>query len=329
MALTGTDLLLVGRGAVNYKATAADLATFVLSDGTIGLGLNITGRIVKVSIPVASTPPAVGALAAQAVDGSLYWDDNLGQLFIRYANSGGAGGPVWVAAAPPGGGGAAGVTSVGVTTPITNSGTATAPVIAISTATTTARGAVQLATAADAATGTDASKVLTPAFAVPKTPADMTGALYLPGGNDGARPAAATGLLRYNSQGGTPVDLEYYDGAAWTQLATGAGGTLFAFATFGLPAANTYTILRSANIASITVVNSGDLANICARVTFTNPAPDANYSVIATAAETKGSSAVYAPFSTPNTGPNTTTGFDILLFSTAVYQGPFSVAVII
>ena len=322
MALTGTDLLLVGRGAVNYKATAADLATFVLSDGTIGLGLNITGRIVKVSIPVASTPPAVGALAAQAVDGSLYWDDNLGQLFIRYANSSGAGGPVWVAAAPPGGGGAAGVTSVGVTTPITNSGTATAPVIAISTATTTARGAVQLATAADAATGTDASKVLTPATGVPKTPADMTGALYLPGGNDGARPAAATGLLRYNSQGGTPVDLEYYDGAAWTQLATGGGGTLFAFATFDAG----FTVLKSANFASITVNTSapGPYPNLYT-ATFTNSPPDANYAVLVTAK---------TPTVIGNYFTTTTSGFQMTF--QAIGAGtitntttPFSVAVII
>jgi hypothetical protein len=325
MALTGTDLLLIGRGAVNYKATAADLATFVLSDGTIGLGLNITGRIVKVSIPVASVPPAVGALAAQAVDGSLYWDDNLGQLFIRYANSGGAGGPVWVAAAPPAaGGGGGGVTSLAVTAPITNTGTATAPIIGIapattaaagslsgadktkidalpstivasvtgstpiviagtaanpdvtiSTATTGARGAVQLATAAEAATGTDASKVLTPAFAVPKTPADMTGALYLPGGNDGARPAAATGLLRYNSQGGTPVDLEYYDGAAWTQLATGGGGgTLFAWARTN----STPGLIASGNISAVAFGGGG------LTFTFTNPAPNANYAVLLTSA---------------------------------------------
>jgi hypothetical protein len=52
--------------------------------GTAGLGINITGSILKVSIPTVATPPAAGALAAQAIDGSLYWDKELGSLFIRY-----------------------------------------------------------------------------------------------------------------------------------------------------------------------------------------------------------------------------------------------------
>jgi hypothetical protein len=75
----------------------------------------------------------VGALAAEAINGSLYWDDNLGQLFIRYANTGGAGGPVWVAAAPPGGGGggAGTVTSVSGTAPIAVATGTTTPVISL------------------------------------------------------------------------------------------------------------------------------------------------------------------------------------------------------
>jgi hypothetical protein len=103
----------------------------------------------------------------------------------------------------------------------------------------------------------------------------MTGALYLPGGNDGARPAAATGLLRYNSQGGTPVDLEYYDGAAWTQLATGGGGgTLFAWARTN----STPGLIASGNISAVAFGGGG------LTFTFTNPAPNANYAVLLTSA---------------------------------------------
>ena len=52
----------------------------------------------------------------------------------------------------------------------------------------------------------------------------MTGAALIPGGNDGARPTTpVTGMLRYNNQGGTPVVMEYYDGAAWSVF--GGGGS--------------------------------------------------------------------------------------------------------
>ena len=81
---------------------------------TAGLGINITGNVVKVSIPTASTPPTPGAGVTGAVVGSMYWDDTLNQLFIYYSNGGT---PVWVQAAPSatGGGGTGSVTSVGIT----------------------------------------------------------------------------------------------------------------------------------------------------------------------------------------------------------------------
>lgn len=115
--INNTDLFLISSGGVNYKVTAADVAAYAGAGATFGLGLNLTGGIVKVSLPVASTPPTAGALAAQAIDGSLYWDDNLTQLFIRYNNGGS---PVWVAAAPSAGGG--GTTYTG-TLPIDVTGT--------------------------------------------------------------------------------------------------------------------------------------------------------------------------------------------------------------
>jgi hypothetical protein len=66
----------------------------------LGLGLALNGGFIKLSMPVAVTPPATGTAQAQATDGSMYWDSNLGQLFVRY-NDGTT--TQWVAAAPPGG----------------------------------------------------------------------------------------------------------------------------------------------------------------------------------------------------------------------------------
>ena len=64
---------------------------------TAGLGVNITGSIVKVSIPQLTAPPVAGAGAAEAIDGSLYWDSILGAMYIRYNNGGS---PTWVQAVP-------------------------------------------------------------------------------------------------------------------------------------------------------------------------------------------------------------------------------------
>lgn len=49
-----------------------------------GLGLALNGGAVKVSIPTVSPSPVVGTGALQAMPGSLYWDDTLGELFIYY-----------------------------------------------------------------------------------------------------------------------------------------------------------------------------------------------------------------------------------------------------
>lgn len=51
---------------------------------TFGLGLNVTGTLVKVSIDTADTPPTAGALIGEAIDGSMYWDNEYGAFFIRY-----------------------------------------------------------------------------------------------------------------------------------------------------------------------------------------------------------------------------------------------------
>jgi hypothetical protein len=51
---------------------------------TIGLGLTVSGVSIKVSVPIQFGPPDPGSASDEAVNGSLYWDDNLGLMFIRY-----------------------------------------------------------------------------------------------------------------------------------------------------------------------------------------------------------------------------------------------------
>ena len=96
-----------------------------------GLGLVISGSSVKVSIPVQFGPPAPGTLPAESVDGSLYWDNNLGLLFIRY-NDGTS--TQWVQVVPSGGGGGGGtgtVTNVSGTAPIVVASGSTTPVVSL------------------------------------------------------------------------------------------------------------------------------------------------------------------------------------------------------
>lgn len=81
---------------------------------TIGLGLAISGTAIKVSIPIQFGPPAAGTLPGEAIDGSMYWDDNLGLLFIYY-NDGTSSQWVQVTPSGGGGGGTGTVTSVGIT----------------------------------------------------------------------------------------------------------------------------------------------------------------------------------------------------------------------
>ena len=83
-----------------------------------GLGLVTSGTALKVSISQLTAPPAAGTGTTQSVDGSLYWDKNLGILFIRY-NDGTT--TQWVQAAPAAGSG--GVTGLASGTGISLSGT--------------------------------------------------------------------------------------------------------------------------------------------------------------------------------------------------------------
>ena len=89
--------------------TLSWVSTFV---STAGLGTNISGNVIKVSIPTVSPAPAIGTSPSQAIDGSLYWDSSLGALFVRY-NDGVT--SQWVQATPTGGGGGGGDIPSGVT----------------------------------------------------------------------------------------------------------------------------------------------------------------------------------------------------------------------
>jgi hypothetical protein len=163
------------------------------------------------------------------------------------------------------------VTNVTGTLPITVATGTTTPVIAINAATTAATGSVQLATAAEAITGTNALKALTPATGVPKNAATMTGAALIPGGNDAARPTPTpvTGMLRYNNQAGTPAVMEFYDGAAWSGVGTPPGGRLWAWVAYN---GVTSSIRASSNCSSVTVV-----ATAAYRLNFATNAPSADY----------------------------------------------------
>jgi len=170
-------------GMFRYNSQAGTPVSIEYYDGaawspvgsTAGLGLVLDASALKVSLPVASTPPTVGGAAAQAVNGSIYWDDTLGQLFIRYINGGT---PVWVAAAPPGGG-----------------------------------SSLTAATLVQAAAGTLNTVFSSPQTSVPKDASGMTGAAILPAGTSAQQPATpVAGMTRLNTDTKT---LEFYDGTAW------------------------------------------------------------------------------------------------------------------
>lgn len=72
----------------------------------LGFGLATNGGFAKVSITAQTNAPAAGTGQAQAMDGSMYWDDTLGAMFIRYNNGGS---PAWVQTTSSGGGGGLGI----------------------------------------------------------------------------------------------------------------------------------------------------------------------------------------------------------------------------
>jgi len=198
------------------------------------LSLNADGTVTLPVFTGAAAPPLFQA-------GTLWFDTAGPTLLVRNP-----GNTAWVSA---GGGGGGTVTGVTATAPLVSSGGA-APNLTINAATTGALGAVQIgtnidvttgtisiknasatdkgvieiATLAEAATGTDATRALTPSTGVPKDAATMTGAAILPSGTDAQRAAIATpvvGMTRFNT---TSNYEEVYTGVAggWQKLAYAA-----------------------------------------------------------------------------------------------------------
>lgn len=163
--------------------------------------------------------------------------------------------------------GAGAVTSVTGTLPIVSSGGFT-PDISINAATTALFGSVQLADAAASQGGTSPTLVSTPAFSVPKDAAGMGGAALIPGGNNAARPAGVTGMMRYNNQA-APAVMEYYNGAAWSGFGGGAGGNVQAYVNYNGVG---QSIRRSGNVSSVTYNAVGNYT-----VNFATVFPTADY----------------------------------------------------
>jgi hypothetical protein len=75
-----------------------------------GLGIDNFGPFSKLSVPVGSAPPPTNSTATGAKEGSLYWDNSLGVLFILYDDGNST---QWVQAVPSGsGGGGGGISQV-------------------------------------------------------------------------------------------------------------------------------------------------------------------------------------------------------------------------
>jgi len=196
--------------------------------GTAGLGISVTGSIIKVSIPTVATPPVAGALAAQAVDGSLYWDKELGSLFIRY-NDGTR--VQWV---PSTGGtvssGTLSFPDPATQTPVNTFSPVSTPIASPNGVTYNYNvakgiwiggGVPSPATFLEAKTGTLNTVYSSPQTAVPKDASGMTGAAILPSGTTLQQPAIpVTGMLRMNTDY-NPDSLEVYAAAEakWKQIA--------------------------------------------------------------------------------------------------------------
>ena len=103
VATTGPNasaIMPAGATAQRDPAPSAGYTRFNTTDGSLevyngtawsqvgaiagGLGVDITDDVAKGYTQTSSAPPAVGTLPTEAIDGSTYWDDNLGVLFIYY-----------------------------------------------------------------------------------------------------------------------------------------------------------------------------------------------------------------------------------------------------
>jgi len=157
----------------NLQNTAATVTNVsLLADGTTTLVLNATGT---------------------SRTGGLRYNAGTLEIFN---------GTTWSAS-----GGSGTVTGVTGTLPITVATGTSTPVIAINAATAAAQGVIEIATQAEAITGTDATLASTPATAVAKTTADLTGFIVTP---SSAAAPTTTGYLHYNT---TSNHIEYFAAA--------------------------------------------------------------------------------------------------------------------
>jgi hypothetical protein len=191
-------------GSINTKYSSPETSVPKSSAGMTGSAYIPAGNTLQ--------RPAAGTYAGQ-----FRYNTQIPQL--EYSD-----GTSWLAVG--GGGGSGTVTSVTGTLPITVATGTTTPVIAINAATNAAAGAIEIATLAEAAAGTDATRALTPESGVPKDASGMAGAAILPSGTTAQQPGTlVTGMTRYNT---TTGDLEFYTGSAWNGVTTkviGAGAT--------------------------------------------------------------------------------------------------------
>jgi len=181
MALQNNDLFVVNRAGTSYKLDYQSLQnalayTLPAASGTqlggikVGTHLSIDSNgVLSANLPgaliykgtvaanaAAPNSPASGDVWLTSSAGTLT-GASWGTLAGTSVNSGDMliyAGTKWDHVGSSGGGGGGGVTGVDVTAPITKAGTAAQPLIGISDATTTAKGAVQLADATAITAGT-------------------------------------------------------------------------------------------------------------------------------------------------------------------------------
>jgi hypothetical protein len=114
----------IGPGSAGQQLTTDGLGGLAWSNPSSsplgGLGINLSGvspnEAYKLETPIQTGPPAAGTLPAQAIDGSLYWDNTQGLLFVRYDDGSSTQWVQVVPSAPP-------ATSITGTLPIVVSGT--------------------------------------------------------------------------------------------------------------------------------------------------------------------------------------------------------------
>jgi hypothetical protein len=94
--------------------------------------------------------------------------------------------------------------------------------ISVLDASDTQKGVVELATLAEAATGTDATRALTPESGVAKSASGVTGAAILPNGTAASAPAGAAGYARIANDLG---QLTFFANGAYFPIGFGAGGS--------------------------------------------------------------------------------------------------------